>query len=243
MTKIVISQPMYFPWYGHLEQIKHCDIYVFYDDVQFARGFFNRVQLSEENRQRWMTVPLEGGESRKLINQHQPSTSEDWSSSHRDLFQQLYSGHPFYAEARSVLEETLDRHGPQDSVAKLSENSTRALAGAFGLDHVRFVRSSDLNIGGSGSQRLLNICQHLGASEYITGHGASKYLTHGLFEESKIEVSYLKYGKKSYPQKGNNVFIPYVSSLDLLANCGNDASAFLSGSRVAWKDFIREVRS
>ena len=26
--------------YGHLEQINHCDIYVFYDDVQFSKEVF-----------------------------------------------------------------------------------------------------------------------------------------------------------------------------------------------------------
>ena len=29
---LVVSQPMYFPWVGMLEQIRLCDTYVFYDD-------------------------------------------------------------------------------------------------------------------------------------------------------------------------------------------------------------------
>jgi len=238
MTKVVISQPMYFPWYGHLEQIKHCDIYVFYDDVQFSRGFFNRVQLKAGDSQRWMTVPLEGGESRKPINQHQPSGSEDWISSHKNLFRQLYEEHPFYANAMNLLEATLHSHNSQDSLARLSEHSTRALAKTFELNHTCFMRSSDLNIGGKGSQRLVDICKHLGATEYITGHGASKYMDHSLFEESGISVSYISYGKSPYPQHSGHTFIPYVSSLDCIANCGHNSYNYLSGSLVSWKEFL-----
>ena len=48
----------------------------------------------------------------------------------------------------------------------------------------------------------------------------------------------MSYGKKPYPQCGGSTFIPYLSSLDCLANCGADAINFLSGSLVPWKDYI-----
>ena len=44
--KVVISQSMFFPWVGFLEQLKLADVYVFYDDVQFSKGSFtNRVRV------------------------------------------------------------------------------------------------------------------------------------------------------------------------------------------------------
>jgi hypothetical protein len=38
---VVISQPMFFPWVGMLEQLKLADTYVHYDDVQFEKGSFS----------------------------------------------------------------------------------------------------------------------------------------------------------------------------------------------------------
>ena len=35
---VVISQSMYFPWVGMLEQIRLADVFVFYDDVQFSKA-------------------------------------------------------------------------------------------------------------------------------------------------------------------------------------------------------------
>ena len=58
--KIVISQPMFFPWVGLFEQIRLADIYVHYDDVQFSKGsFVNRVQIKTNKGTQWLTVPLQ----------------------------------------------------------------------------------------------------------------------------------------------------------------------------------------
>lgn len=238
MTKVVISQPMYFPWYGHLEQLKHCDVYVFYDDVQFSRGFFNRVQLKKEEGQAWMTVPLEGGESRKEINSHIPSKTQDWRASHAQLFKSLYHSAPFYEMAAGILEQVLTTQYEPGSLSDFSEASTMALAVAFGLNHARYLKSSELDIPGKGTQRLVDICKALSASEYITGHGARNYMDHGLFDSHGINVSYISYGMKPYPQHIGNHFIPYVSGLDCIANCGPEAHKYLGGSLLSWRTFL-----
>ena len=239
MAKVVISQPMYFPWYGHLEQINHCDIYVFYDDVQFSKGsFFNRVQLKKADSQTWMTVPLVSGGLGSSINERIPHEAKLWREAHLSLFTRLYSSAPFFASAFAVIESVLQSHPKGGDLASLSELSTKAMAKAFGITNKRYLRSSELNVKGSGSRRVLDICSTLGASEYITGHGARKYLDHDLFDEQGISIQYMSYGKKPYPQCGGSTFIPYLSSLDCLANCGADAINFLSGSLVPWKDYI-----
>ena len=56
MKTVVISQPMYFPWIGIFEQIRLADVFVFYDDVQFTRGFINRVQYKTPQGTGWITA-------------------------------------------------------------------------------------------------------------------------------------------------------------------------------------------
>ena len=57
--RVVISQPMYFPWAGILEQVRLSNVFVHYEDVQFTRGSFsNRVQVKTEKGMHWLTVPL-----------------------------------------------------------------------------------------------------------------------------------------------------------------------------------------
>ena len=69
--KAVISQPMYFPWVGMFEQVRLCDIFVYYNDVQFSKGSFtNRVQIKAPNNEgfKWLTVPLKDLKLGSLIN-------------------------------------------------------------------------------------------------------------------------------------------------------------------------------
>ena len=120
------------------------------------------------------------------------------------------------------------------------EASTKALALAFGLFHVQYMRSSELGVIGKASQRVVDICSLLNATHYITGHGARNYMDHNLFENKGIEVEYINYGLKPYPQHSGNSFQPYVSALDCIANCGLDAHKYLGGSRVNWKSFLHE---
>ena len=239
MTKVVISQPMYFPWYGHLEQIKHCDIYIFYDDVQFSRGFINRVQLKNNNGQKWITVPLEGGEKRRNINDIKISSAFNWKDKHLSIFRELYKNTKYFSMGFELMQDVLNKHTDNDNLSILLEKSTVALCNAFDIKNVKFLRSSELNVTGKSSKRLLDILLKINAKTYITGHGAKNYLDHKMFEHNKIEVKYIRYGLEQYAQK-NNKFIPFVSSLDCLANCGNDAKKYIKGDLIDWQKFIKE---
>ena len=54
--------------------------------------------------------------------------------------------------------------------------------------NTKFIRSSDLNIGGSGSKRILEILKKLSGKKYVTGHGAKNYLDHNSFEEENVKA-------------------------------------------------------
>jgi len=238
--KIVISQPMYFPWVGHLELLKAADIYVFYDDVAFSKGSFtNRVQLIHNNVQKWLSVPLPKHSNKKNICEVYPSTETEWRGSNLATFKMAYKDAPFYDDALELVNEVLTADvNSIEPLSALAEMSTRVLARYLGIDtSTRFLRSSELDIPGSGSDRVLEVCKHLNASEYITAHGASNYLDHENFEREGVAVKYLSYSLKPYQQLSSD-FIPYVSGLDLIANLGGESMGFLTTQCTDWRDFI-----
>src|SRR5208283_4588627 len=123
------------------------------------------------------------------------------------------------------------------SLAELSKASTMALIDYFGLRHdKKFYDSSALKTPGTSTQRLIDLCLHLNAKSYLTGHGAKHYLEHERFETLGIDVNYINYGLKEYTQV-NGTFTPYVTALDLVANCGKEGSAFITGLSVPWRVF------
>ena len=66
--KVVISQPMFFPWRGYIELISAADIIVMYDDLQFSKGSFtNRVQIKGANGKFWLTAPIKKEKNKKTL--------------------------------------------------------------------------------------------------------------------------------------------------------------------------------
>ena len=58
-----------------------------------------------------------------------------------------------------------------------------------------------------------------GATHYLSGIGAKDYYDNKPFEEANIKVLWQDFKHPVYPQL-HGEFIPYLSSIDLLFNCG-----------------------
>jgi len=237
---VVISQPMYFPWVGMLEQVRLSDTFVHYDDVQYSRGSFsNRVQIKTASGTKWLTVPLMKQRLGQLINEVQIDDRRDWRQSHRDQLRQAYASAPYAEDMLRLVDEVFAadcRH-----LAELSQKSTTAIIDYFDLAEDKSVcLSSALNIPGTSTQRVADICRHFDAGSYLSGHGARRYLDHGMFEDLGIEVSYMNYGLLSRPQS-HGPFTPYVTALDLVAHCGKAGNIHIAGSPIPWREFMNQA--
>lgn len=238
IVRVVISQSMYFPWVGLLEQIRLADIFVHYDDVQLTRGFYNRVQVKTQQGSKWITVPLRDHHRGQNIDETFVDDRVDWRSQHRNILRQAYLKAPF----RDEMLDLVDRVFSESilTIADVSRFSVLALSDYFDIrTNCKFLDSSLLNINGSSSQRLHDIVKVLGGSLYITGHGARNYLDHALFEQSDITVQYMNYQCTPYPQLYGG-FTPYVTALDLIANCGQAGRGVIQSNAINWREFINE---
>lgn len=234
--RVVISQSMLFPWCGFLEQVRLADVFVHLDDVQFSKGgVVNRIQIKTEAGSKWMTVPLEGHKLGQAIDEVRVKPISDWRERHLGFLRQNLSGTPHWKDCRNLVEEVYSDE--EESLVCLVRKSLLALCRYFNLDkNTKFTDVSDLQIGGSGSDRVLNIVKALGGDEYITGNGARNYLDHERFEDEGVRVSYMNYEMRPYPQQ-HGTFTPYVSGLDLLSNCGQAGQSCISSKATYWKDF------
>lgn len=233
---IVISQSMYFPWVGMLEQVRLADIFVHYDDVQFSKGSLtNRVQVkAASGTTAWMTVPLLGLRLGQRIDEVRPQAPARWTRAHLAQLEASFTSAPYAADALALARDVLTVE--HRTLAGLARASLLALAAYFGLDrHCRFIDSVDLGIGGSGSQRVLDIVAALGGTRYITGHGAWRYLDHAGFDAAGIRVAYMDYRRVPYPQS-HGAFTPFVTGLDLVAHQGPAGIDRIVSQAIDWKD-------
>ena len=236
MKTVVISQPMYFPWVGMLEQLRLADVWVHLDDAQFSKGgFFNRVQLKSDKGTPWLTAPLAENRLGQSLNETRLA-DHDWRRKHLSTLRQAYAKAPCADEMLAIAEGVLVRES--DLLSAVSAASIVALSEFFEITPKEIQWSSAMAIEGTGSARVLAICAALGAERYVTGHGAREYLDHAAFEAAGVRVEYLEYEKHEYPQL-HGAFTPFVSALDLAANCGRAGREVIASGTVYWKDFAR----
>jgi hypothetical protein len=100
----------------------------------------------------------------------------------------------------------------------------------LGLEAPR-MRSSTLGVPGRRSERLVSLCEHLGARHYLSGDAASDYLDIPLFERHGIQVSWQHYHHPTYPQL-HGPFVSHLSALDLIFNCGDESAQILRSEAV-----------
>jgi hypothetical protein len=237
MKKIVVSQPFFFPWVGLFEQIRLADVYVHYDDVQFAkRSFVNRTRIKTDQGLKWLTVPLSNYSQGLKINELQENKEINWRRQHLMVLSHTYARAPYKKDMLDLVEKVF--FGPYSTVCELSVASINEVCSYYNIANpAEFLFSSQLNIGGRSTQRLLDIVQKLDGDVYITGHGARNYFDHDLFERNNIRVEYMDYQRTPYPQLYGD-FNPYVSVLDLIANAGKDGVKWIHSGTTYWKDFI-----
>ncbi len=231
---LVVSQPMFLPWIGLFEQVRLADVFLHYDDVQLPQGrsLMSRIQIKVGEEVQWLTAPIDRQRSGKLLNEVHYLDEAGWRDKHLKTLRHAYARAPHGQRMLELAESIYAQGISRLDLFNLSAIET--LAKAIGLD-TQFGRSSQCNVTGSSTQRLIDLCKHHEADTYVTGHGAAKYLDHQAFEESGITVRYMDYELAEYPQIAGT-FTPYVSVLDAIACCGDEASSLIKSSAVDWKE-------
>jgi hypothetical protein len=225
-TTLVVLQPGYLPWLGFFDQMRRADVFVYYDDVQFDKhGWRNRNRIKTPNGPLWLTVPvLLSGLGQPTIRDTRIDSTTPWARTHLRSIRQYYGKAPYIDRYLPELEELLQR--PWTHIAALDIEAAALLARWLGLKP-DVHRASALGIGGGQSQRLVNLCVHFGAKRYLSGNAAQDYLDLDLFEQHGIAVAWQDYTHPAYPQLHGD-FVPLLSALDLLLNCGDESASILA---------------
>jgi hypothetical protein len=239
--KVVVVQPLFFPWSGAFEKILLADIYVHFDDVPFSKGSFtNRVQIKTSNGPKWLTVPLRELHLGQKINEVTIDNRQDWRKRHLSILTQAYRNAPYRQEMINLVSAVYATDWT--TISDLTIASIEVVSSFFDINPPNgFIRSSSLAINGQKSERVQNVVTALQGTTYICGMGRQsiqqRYLDHGAFEAQGIRVEYIVYQKIPYRQLHGS-FNPYMSVLDLIANEGWRGKSLMVSRSVYWKSLL-----
>ena len=227
MTNVMIRQPGYMPNLGFFKKIQSCDIFVFLDDVQFVKDRFdNRNRIKSSDGITWITVPLARPVFGKKMNEVLISYETNWQNIHCNQIYENYKSAPFFFSYWSDIEKILTCKYKKliELNFKLIEYFNHALDIT-----TKTIKSSELAVTQTKTERLVEICSKLNATCYISGISGKDYLNEKLFSNSGIKLIYENFIHPTYRQLHDN-FIDNLSIIDLLMNEGPKSKKIINDS-------------
>ncbi|HUP58470.1 MAG TPA: WbqC family protein [Bdellovibrionota bacterium] len=222
MMRVVVLQSNYLPWKGYFDLIHDCDLFVFYDEVQYTKNDWrNRNRIYTKNGLQWLTIPV-ARESVHFKISEVALPGGDWAERHWKALTSGYGRAPHFEQLEALMRPPLlERRW--ERLSELNQHLVREIASRLGI-RTRMVDSSEYRLEPGRVDRLLSLLKQAGATQYVSGPAAREYLaaSERQFAESGITVSYKDYtGYPEYPQL-RAPFEHAVSILDLVANVAWD---------------------
>jgi hypothetical protein len=225
VKRIAIVQSNYIPWKGYFDLISSVDEFVLYDDMQYTRrDWRNRNQIKTPQGVQWLSIPVKvKGKYLQTIRETEIDGAE-WAALHWKTLSQNYARAPHFARYAPEL-EALYLGMPHTHLSALNLALLQWVNRQLDI-RTRISSSSDYQLQGDRSEKLLEICLQAGASDYVSGPSARDYLDENLFRDAGVAVHWFDYPDyPPYPQLWG-AFVHGVTVLDVLFNCGPESRRY-----------------
>lgn len=201
-------------------------MFVVFDDMQYTRrDWRNRNYIKTNQGLKWLTVPVEvKGKYFQKINETIVS-EKNWNTNHWQQVKHCYSKAPFFKQLESWVEE-LYNTATFETITAINVHFLKAICQFLEIK-TAFRDSREFDLKEGKTERLVDICKKLGATEYYTGPAAKNYMEEDLFTAENISVNYFSYDGYPEYQQMHSPFEHGVCIWDLIFNMGEKSKNFL----------------
>lgn len=237
---LTAHQPVYIPWLGLFHKIALADKFCFFDNVQYqTKDWNNRNKIKFNNgKADWLSVPvlnksyLEHSYLEIEINNKLP-----WQRKHWKSIALNYKKAPFFGLYEQGLKRFFEVNW--QFLSELNYEMLLFFMEALGIT-VSVVRMKDCSFEGFKSGLVLDMCKKLGATVYIFGEQGRDYADINSFHAAGVVPIFQQYNHPAYHQL-HGEFVPYLSVIDLLFNCGPESLSIIMENNMQRSDLPENV--
>lgn len=212
--KLGIMQPYFMPYIGYFQLIAAVDIFVVYDNIKYTKkGWINRNRILMNGEDLIFSLPLKNSSDNLDIINRELSSGFDRSKLLRQL-NGAYRKAPYFNETFQLLERIVNCE--YTNLFQYIHYSLTEICFHLGIDtEIRI--SSDIVTDHTlkGEERVLNLCQTLGAKTYINSIGGINLYSKDVFSSSGTKLRFIKSNPISY-QQFEAAFVPWLSIIDVM---------------------------
>jgi hypothetical protein len=230
-------QPGYLPWLGFFDQMAHCDLFILYDDLPYAKDSWrNRNRVKTAEGWCWLTVPVVNRAlGHKTIREIEVSEHGQWRRDHWRTIKNHYTRAPYFQDHAPFFASLYEK--PWRFLVDLDLAIIFYLLQVLGVN-TKIILSSEAGLeaehlrtklpGKDPTARVAFLCRQLGADSFLEGALGRTYIDPSRLEALGITLAFHDYQHPHYPQLFGR-FIPYLSAIDLLFNHGPESLDILTG--------------
>ncbi|MBC2850870.1 WbqC family protein [Cetobacterium sp. 8H] len=212
-------QPYFFPYIGYFSLIKHTDLWVIADNVQFiSKGWINRNRIlkTKIGEIDYINVPLKKFSHRTPIKNVLIDNEKNWKTK---ILRQLmiYSKAPYYKEVIALLNEIFDFE--TSSISEFNIHSIKSICEYLGIEfnYVVFsnIENFDCDNVKEADEWALEMCKFFNATEYVNPPGGKTFYSRDKYLKNNIKLTFLTPILKEY-ETFSPSFVPGLSIIDVM---------------------------
>jgi len=230
-VKLTAHQPVYLPWLGLFHKINLCDCFCYFDIVQYQHKDYNNRNLIKTNSgAKWLSVPVESKNHFEKKIKDIKIINNGWNKKHFKSIYFAYKHSKYFNKYIEFFEEIyLSKRF--ELLSDLNLEILKFALKEFDIK-TKIIKASEQNFDGQKSALVLDMCEKLGAKQYIFGSQGSNYADLQSFKSKGIEVYFQKYIHPTYIQI-NGKFLNNMSFIDLIFNEGPNSKKIFMKNNVS----------
>ncbi len=221
-----IHSPNFLPWLGTFDKIFRVEKFIVMDVAQYPLGksWGSRVKILLNGRPHWITLPIlkSGRSGQKEYEVEMDNPAYHWPKILGTL-RQAYLKAPHFRDVFEFLSQECNA-GDYTKLYDFNLNFIIKITRKMGNSSVTFLRASDnLRLNTTTKIRtelIVEICREFNIRNYLSGEGCLDFLEPQQFVESNVNLKFQKFEHPLYHQLNALEFVPGLSILDALMNCG-----------------------
>ena len=123
------------------------------------------------------------------------NNNSSWIDEHWKSIEHNYKKAPFYDDYAQNLKDVYEQDW--EYLADLNMALIKKISQILGLD-TKFICSSELNVEGNKTDRLISVLKDIGADEYISSPGSKSYMEVEKFKKENIILDWYNYDHPTY---------------------------------------------
>lgn len=219
---LVAHQPNYWPYPGLLSKIAHADVFIYMSSVQLnTHSWQTRNLIKSANGSQYFNVPIITKNRRyQQIRDVEICYESKWQGKFINAIKTYYGKAPYFKKYFPILQEIYSKEW--QSLNELKIYITNFLLNELNIKPAIFY-DTDFEFSAHKTDLLVQMCKELNCNFFLSNKGSSAYVEIEKFNANNIDHMYMDWICPKYPQLFGN-FIPNLSILDMLFNCGPEAT-------------------